>query len=54
MQITISGQHIEITEPLRNYASEKLVRIQKHFDHLTTTNLSSHKRNDAAHNKHKV
>ena len=42
MHITISGQHIEITEPLRNYTSEKLVRIQKHFDHLTTTNIVLH------------
>lgn len=39
MQITVSGQHVTITKPLRAYASEKLGRIQKHFDHVTTTNV---------------
>ena len=42
MQITVSGHQMEITEPLRNYASEKITRIQKHFDHMTTTNIVLH------------
>lgn len=42
MQITISGQQMDITEPLRNYASEKVGRIQRHFDHMTTTNIVLH------------
>ena len=42
MQITVSGQQIEITEPLRNYVNEKFGRIQKHFDHVTNTNVVLH------------
>jgi putative sigma-54 modulation protein len=39
MQLTISGQHVEISEPLRQYVSEKFERIIRHFDHLTNTNV---------------
>jgi len=42
MQITVSGQQMEITEPLRNYVTDKLGRIQKHFDHVTSTNVVLH------------
>jgi putative sigma-54 modulation protein len=42
MQITISGQHVEVTEPLRNYASEKIGRVQRHFDNVTTGNVVLH------------
>jgi putative sigma-54 modulation protein len=33
---------MEITEPLRNYVTEKIARIQKHFDHVTHTNVVLH------------
>ncbi|MDH3377630.1 MAG: ribosome-associated translation inhibitor RaiA [Gammaproteobacteria bacterium] len=39
MQLTISGQHIDITPPLRSYVSTKIGRIERHFDHVTTTNV---------------
>ena len=42
MHITVSGHQITITESLRTYASEKLGRIQKHFDDVTTTNVVLH------------
>jgi len=42
MQITVSGHQMEITEPLRDYASEKIGRIQKHFDHVINTNIVLH------------
>lgn len=42
MQINVSGQQIEITGPLRNYVNEKIGRIQKHFDHVTNTNVVLH------------
>lgn len=42
MEITVSGQQMMITEPLRTYASAKLGRIQRHFDHVTTTNVVLH------------
>jgi putative sigma-54 modulation protein len=39
MQINVSGQNIDITSALKSYAEEKLDRIQKHFDHVTNTNI---------------
>ncbi len=42
MQITVTGHQVEVTEPLRQYAADKLGRIQKHFDHVTTTNIVLH------------
>jgi len=39
MQINVSGQNIDITDALKSYAEEKLDRIQKHFDHVTNTNI---------------
>ncbi|MEE9559744.1 MAG: ribosome-associated translation inhibitor RaiA [Acidiferrobacterales bacterium] len=42
MQITVSGQQMMITEPLRDYASAKIGKIQRHFDHVTTTNVVLH------------
>ncbi len=39
MQITVSGRQIEVTESLRSYAAEKIGRVQKHFDHMTTGNI---------------
>jgi putative sigma-54 modulation protein len=34
MQIQLSGQHIEITPALRQYVTEKLDRLARHFDHV--------------------
>lgn len=42
MQINVSGHQMDITEPLRHYAQEKIARIQKHFDHVTNTNVVLH------------
>lgn len=39
MQITVTGHQIELTDPLRSYAEEKIGRIQRHFDHVTNTNV---------------
>ncbi len=39
MQLNISGQQVEITTALRDYVAEKLDRVQRHFDHVTTTNV---------------
>ncbi|MDH3688893.1 MAG: ribosome-associated translation inhibitor RaiA [Gammaproteobacteria bacterium] len=42
MQITISGQQLTVTTALRSYVADKLERIMRHFDHLTTTNVVLH------------
>ena len=35
MQLTLTGHHIDITAPLRDYVNSKLTRLERHFDHLT-------------------
>lgn len=42
MQITVTGHQIDVTESLRNYASEKIGRVQRHFDNMTTTTVVLH------------
>jgi putative sigma-54 modulation protein len=39
MQIAVSGQQLDVTDALRQYCLEKIGRIQKHFDHVTNTNV---------------
>jgi putative sigma-54 modulation protein len=39
MQLNITGQHIEVTPALNDYVTEKLERVQRHFDHVTTTHV---------------
>lgn len=34
MHISVTGQHVEITEPLRVYIDKKMERIVRHFDQL--------------------
>ena len=42
MQISISGQQLDITESLHNHVSEKVEKIVRHFDHVTSTNVVLH------------
>lgn len=42
MQTTISGQHMDITPALKDYVKSKLERIERHFDHLTNSNVVLH------------
>ena len=42
MDITVSGQQVEITPPLRDYVLEKVGRIQRHFDHAITADVVLH------------
>jgi putative sigma-54 modulation protein len=39
MQIDLTGHHIELTDPLRNYVSEKFERLERHFDHVTDVHV---------------
>lgn len=34
MQISITGHHIEVTEPLRSYVNKKMDRILRHYDQM--------------------
>ncbi len=35
MQINLSGHHVDLTTPLREYVSAKMERLERHFDHVT-------------------
>ncbi|MDF0730337.1 ribosome-associated translation inhibitor RaiA [Pseudomonas entomophila] len=39
MQVNISGQHVEVTQPLRDYVLEKLARVEGHFDKITNVTV---------------
>lgn len=32
MQLSVTGHHIEVTDPLRNYVETKIEKIERHFD----------------------
>lgn len=36
MQVNLTGHHIEITPALRDYVDNKLERLERHFDQVTT------------------
>jgi putative sigma-54 modulation protein len=40
MQITVSGHHVDVTQPLREYVDSKLSRLQRHFDDITNTEVT--------------
>jgi putative sigma-54 modulation protein len=35
MQVNLSGHHVEVTDALRQYVSDKIKRIERHFDNVT-------------------
>lgn len=39
MNIKITGRHVEVTEAIRDYTIEKLDRITRHFDNVTSVNV---------------
>ena len=39
MQIEISGHNVEITDALRAYVNEKMQRIERHFENLTSAHF---------------
>ncbi|CAA0110312.1 Ribosome hibernation promoting factor [Halioglobus japonicus] len=39
MQLTITGHHLEITTPLKEYVESKLERLQRHFDQITAIDV---------------
>jgi putative sigma-54 modulation protein len=40
MHVTVSGHHVEITPPLRDYVTSKVKRLERHFDHITNTQVT--------------
>ena len=39
MNLNLTGHHVEITPPIRDYVSSKLKRVAHHFDHLIEVNM---------------
>jgi len=36
MQMIISGHHGEVTQALKEYVHNKLAKVERHFDHITS------------------
>jgi putative sigma-54 modulation protein len=34
MQMSVTGHHIDVTESMRNYVTEKFRRLERHFDQV--------------------
>ena len=39
MQIDITGHHIEISPALRDYTTEKIARLERHFDKISKVHV---------------
>lgn len=39
MQLNISGHHLDITDSIREYVTNKLSRLEKHYDRITSTTV---------------
>ena len=39
MQLSITGHHIEVTEALRNYVTDKFARLKRHFDQVMNVHV---------------
>ncbi len=39
MNLNISGHHLDLTPPLRDYVTSKIRRIERHFDHLINADV---------------
>ena len=39
MQLNISGHHLEITDPIKEYVTVKLSKLERHHDRITSTNV---------------
>ncbi len=39
MNLHLTGHHLEITPPIRDYVTNKLRRIANHFDHVIDVNV---------------
>ena len=40
MQLNVSGHHVEVTDPLREYVESKFECLQRHFDQITNTDVT--------------
>ncbi len=50
MDVTMSGHHVELTKPLKDFTNEKLAKLERHAEGITTAHviLSVDKNNQKA------
>ncbi|MEM6709990.1 MAG: ribosome-associated translation inhibitor RaiA [Pseudomonadota bacterium] len=39
MQLSITGHHLDITDSLRHYVTEKIERLERHYDNITNVHV---------------
>lgn len=39
MQLNITGHHLEVTSPMKEYVESKFERLQRHFDQISNTHV---------------
>ena len=39
MQLSITGHHVDVTDSLRNYVTDKFERIERHDDNITNVHV---------------
>ncbi len=39
MQISVTGHHIDVTQPLKSYVDNKFERLERHFDNVTNVHV---------------
>ena len=39
MNLNVTGRHVEVTPAIRDYVTDKLSRITRHFDHVIDVNV---------------
>ncbi|NVK32798.1 MAG: ribosome-associated translation inhibitor RaiA [Gammaproteobacteria bacterium] len=39
MNMSLAGHHVEITDAMRAYVTEKLAKVERHVDHITSTSV---------------
>ena len=39
MQLNVTGHHVDVTPSMNDYVSQKLERLERHFDHVTNVHV---------------
>ena len=39
MQLNLTGRHVEITDSLRDYVTNKFAKLERHFDHFNNVHV---------------
>lgn len=39
MQLNLTGRHVNITDPLRDYVTKKFAKLERHFDHINNVHV---------------